>query len=119
MPVYRHQEEYFLGAAPAAPATDWAKYAGPALSGLMMALIGYGTARTFDVDRAKAWGIAATLGFSTAIGQIAAGWLRAQTEDALATAKAVAPVTATVVPSTPAVPAAVPQSAAPAGLLGW
>lgn len=82
--------------APAAT-SGWKDAMGPVLSGLIIGVTTYGTCRTLSVEKSKSLGVGVAIGISTAIGQIAGGWLRKKAADAL-TPTAAAP--ATTVPPT-------------------
>jgi hypothetical protein len=58
-----------------AGAVNWMNALTPVISGLIMATVGYGTARTMSVESRKALGIGVTLGVITAIGQLSSSWL--------------------------------------------
>lgn len=74
--------------------------AAPLISGAIMTAVSYSVARAMEIEKSKSWGLAATMGIVTAIGQIASGWLRGYAAKAVdPAAAAAAPVTATVVPA--------------------
>lgn len=71
------------------PGTSTAGVLSAVVSGAIMGYVIYRTARYMEVDSPKARGIAVTVGVTTALGQIANGWLsswidQAKTPPALA-----------------------------------
>lgn len=89
-------EDYGLGAEEPAPAppvpktvadvvmqeeeTDWMAYLSPIIAGLVLAIMSYGVARGFEVDKGKAAQLAVAMGGVTALGHGLSNWLFKHTE---------------------------------------
>lgn len=60
--------------------TDWMEYLSPVIAGLVMAIMSFGVARGFDIDKGKAVKLAVTMGGVTALGHGLSNWLFKHTE---------------------------------------
>jgi hypothetical protein len=59
---------------------DWMAYLSPVVAGVVMAIMSYGVARGFEVDKSKAVKLAVTMGGVTALGHGLSNWLFKHTE---------------------------------------
>jgi hypothetical protein len=88
-------EDYGLGAEASAPASvqktvadvvmkdqgvDWMDYLSPVIAGVVMAIMSFGVARGFEIDKGKAAKLAVTMGGVTALGHGLSNWLFKHTE---------------------------------------
>jgi hypothetical protein len=60
--------------------TDWMEFLSPVIAGLVMAIMSFGVARGFEIEKGKAAKLAVTMGGVTALGHGLSNWLFKQTE---------------------------------------
>jgi len=90
-------EDYGLGAEEAAPVAiqkttadvvmkdvgdgvDWMDYLSPVIAGMVLAIMSFGIARGFEIEKGKAAKLAVTMGGVTALGHGLSNWLFKHTE---------------------------------------
>jgi len=60
--------------------TDWMDYLSPVIAGVVMAIMSFGIARGFEIEKGKAAKLAVTMGGVTALGHGLSNWLFKHTE---------------------------------------